>query len=101
MYDWHEIGALDDIPRLGSRVVNTPHGDVAIFRTADDQVFACAIAVRTKVVHCRKVSFTVTGSLVRCTIGCWNWKAARRSRRMWVALPAIRRDWKTGGFGSV
>ena len=40
MYDWHEIGALDDIPRLGSRVVNTPYGDVAIFRAADDQVFA-------------------------------------------------------------
>ena len=40
MYDWHEIGAIDDIPRLGSRVVQTPHGDVAVFRTADDQVFA-------------------------------------------------------------
>ncbi|MCC9000226.1 MAG: nitrite reductase small subunit NirD, partial [Candidatus Contendobacter sp.] len=40
MYDWHEIGELDDIPRLGSRVVNTPYGDVAIFRAADDQVFA-------------------------------------------------------------
>ena len=40
MYDWHEIGALADIPRLGSRVVQTPHGDMAIFRAADDQVFA-------------------------------------------------------------
>lgn len=40
MYDWHEIGALDDIPRLGSRVVHTPHGDVAVFRAADDRVFA-------------------------------------------------------------
>ena len=40
MHDWHEIGALDDIPRLGSRVVHTPHGNVAVFRTADDQVFA-------------------------------------------------------------
>ncbi len=40
MYDWHEIGELDDIPRLGSRVVNTPGGDVAIFRAADDQLFA-------------------------------------------------------------
>ena len=40
MYDWHEIGALEDIPRLGSRVVQTPLGDVAIFRTTDDQVFA-------------------------------------------------------------
>ncbi|HRF44420.1 MAG TPA: nitrite reductase small subunit NirD [Candidatus Competibacteraceae bacterium] len=40
MYDWHEIGVLDDIPRLGSRVVQTPYGDVAVFRAADDQVFA-------------------------------------------------------------
>jgi len=40
MYDWHEIGALDAIPRLGARVVKTPRGDVAVFRTADDQVFA-------------------------------------------------------------
>jgi len=40
MHDWHEIGALDEIPRLGSRVVQTPQGDVAVFRAADDQVFA-------------------------------------------------------------
>ncbi len=40
MYDWHEVGSLDDIPRLGSRVVKTPQGDVAIFRAADDRVFA-------------------------------------------------------------
>ena len=40
MYDWHEIGALDDISRLGSRVVHKPHDDVAIFRTANDQAFA-------------------------------------------------------------
>ncbi|MFZ1862513.1 MAG: nitrite reductase small subunit NirD [Candidatus Competibacter sp.] len=40
MVDWHEIGALADIPRLGARVVKTPQGDVAIFRAADDQIFA-------------------------------------------------------------
>ncbi|MBE2293566.1 MAG: nitrite reductase small subunit NirD [Phycisphaerales bacterium] len=40
MYDWHEIGVIDDIPRLGSRVVRTSLGDVAIFRTTDDQIFA-------------------------------------------------------------
>ncbi len=33
---WREIGLLDDIPRLGARTVATPHGDVAVFRTADD-----------------------------------------------------------------
>jgi nitrite reductase (NADH) small subunit len=37
---WIEIGGLEDIPPQGSRVVKTPSGDVAVFRTADDQVFA-------------------------------------------------------------
>lgn len=35
-----DIGALNDIPREGARVVKTAHGCVAVFRTADDQVFA-------------------------------------------------------------
>ncbi|MEH7828739.1 nitrite reductase small subunit NirD [Gemmobacter denitrificans] len=35
-----DIAALDDIPRQGARVVKTPQGCVAIFRTADDQIFA-------------------------------------------------------------
>lgn len=34
------IAALDDIPRQGARVVKTQEGCVAIFRTADDQIFA-------------------------------------------------------------
>jgi nitrite reductase [NAD(P)H] small subunit len=40
MTNWIEIGALDDIPVLGSRVVRTASGDIAVFRTADDEVFA-------------------------------------------------------------
>lgn len=35
-----DIAALEDIPRQGARVVKTPAGCIAIFRTADDQVFA-------------------------------------------------------------
>lgn len=35
-----DIAALDDIPRQGARVVKTPVGCVAVFRTGDDQVFA-------------------------------------------------------------
>lgn len=35
-----DIGALADIPVQGARVVKTVFGCVAIFRTADDQVFA-------------------------------------------------------------
>ena len=37
---WTEIGRLEDIPRLGSRVVRAPGGDIAVFRNADDEVFA-------------------------------------------------------------
>ncbi len=35
-----DIGALADIPVQGARVVKTVFGCVAIFRTADDQIFA-------------------------------------------------------------
>ena len=35
-----DIAALDDIPRQGARVVKTAQGCIAIFRTANDQVFA-------------------------------------------------------------
>ena len=40
MSDWIEIGTLNDIPQLGARVVRTAEGDIAVFRTADDEVFA-------------------------------------------------------------
>jgi len=35
-----DIAALDDIPPQGARVVRTAQGCVAVFRTADDRVFA-------------------------------------------------------------
>lgn len=34
------IGKLDDIPRRGARCVTTRSGRIAVFRTADDKVFA-------------------------------------------------------------
>lgn len=37
---WIGIGSLSDIPRQGARVVRTPQGCIAVFRTAEDQVFA-------------------------------------------------------------
>ena len=35
-----DIGSLDDIPAQGARLVKTAQGCVAVFRTADDRVFA-------------------------------------------------------------
>ena len=37
---WTDIGALDQVPRRGARVVRSAEGCVAVFRTADDQAFA-------------------------------------------------------------
>jgi len=38
--NWISIGSLSDIPRRGARCVDTPQGKIAVFRTADDQVYA-------------------------------------------------------------
>lgn len=37
---WLDIGALEDIPRQGARLLKTAKGCVAVFRAADDHVFA-------------------------------------------------------------
>lgn len=38
--NWLQIGHIEDIPRQGSRVVQTSSGEIALFRSLDDQVFA-------------------------------------------------------------
>ena len=41
MSNWTLICPLEDIPQLGSRIVKpAAGGDIAIFRTSDDEVFA-------------------------------------------------------------
>ncbi len=40
MTEWIDVGALDDIAPQGARLVKTAAGCVAVFRTADDRVFA-------------------------------------------------------------
>jgi nitrite reductase (NADH) small subunit len=39
---WHKVCALEAIPQLGARVVKSAHGNIAVFRTGDDEVFALA-----------------------------------------------------------
>jgi nitrite reductase (NADH) small subunit len=38
--DWTDVGSVDAIPRQGARVVCAADGDIAVFRTADDEIFA-------------------------------------------------------------
>ncbi|WP_238364512.1 nitrite reductase small subunit NirD [Mesobacterium pallidum] len=40
MTNWIDIGALEDIPQRGARVVKTARGCVAVFRTGEDEVHA-------------------------------------------------------------
>ncbi len=37
---WVKVGTVGDIPKLGARVVRSAHGDIAVFRNAEDEVFA-------------------------------------------------------------
>ena len=40
MTEWTKICSVMDIPNLGARVVQTAQGDIAVFRTDGDEVFA-------------------------------------------------------------
>lgn len=39
-FDWRRVGTIDDIPPQGSRRVLWGDTKIAIFRTADDRIFA-------------------------------------------------------------
>ncbi len=38
--NWIEVGTINDIPRQGARVVRGSDGDIAVFRTGKDEIFA-------------------------------------------------------------
>ena len=40
MTNWIDIGPLAAVPRLGSRIVRWGRKDIAVFRTAGDEIFA-------------------------------------------------------------
>lgn len=68
--EWVLIGKLEEIPKLGARVVKTDLGDIGIFRTADDEVFALRDSCPHKggplsqgIVH---------GKQVTCPLHNWN-----------------------------
>ncbi|MFZ3582837.1 nitrite reductase small subunit NirD [Loktanella sp. DJP18] len=76
MTDWTDIGALTDIPERGARVVKTHLGCVALFRTADDEVFAIDDACPHKggplsegIVHERSVTCPLHNMVLRLDTG--------------------------------
>ncbi|MCF6337751.1 MAG: nitrite reductase small subunit NirD [Gammaproteobacteria bacterium] len=70
MSDWIEIGTIDDIPVLGARVVETAEGNIGVFRTVDDEIFA----LRDECPH-QKGPLSqgiVHGKRVTCPLHNWN-----------------------------
>ena len=73
--NWIAIGSLSDIPRRGARCVDTPEGKIAIFRTADDQVYAIED-------HCPHKGGPLSQGIVHGhTVACplHNWNIALKS----------------------
>lgn len=67
---WTQVCSVSDIPRLGSRVVKRDDGDIALFRTADDEVFA----LRDRCPHKGGAlsQGIVHGKAVTCPLHSWN-----------------------------
>jgi nitrite reductase (NADH) small subunit len=85
MTTWIEVAHLDDIPRQGARVIKTAAGEIAIFRTVDDEIFALRDKCPHKggplsqgIVHGKKVACPLhdwkinldTGIAVAPDVGC-------------------------------
>jgi len=104
MTDWTEVAKLEDIPRLGARVLKTGNADIALFRTAADEVFAIRDACPHKqgplsqgIVHGTTVTCPLhnwkidlaSGMALEPDEGCTNTFAAKvEAGRVYVVLPA-------------
>lgn len=84
---WIKVGHIEDIPQLGSRVVETEAGRIALFRTAKDEIFALKDAcphmggplsqgiVHDKTVTCPLHNWRIeleTGNAIAPDDGCTN-----------------------------
>ncbi|OYY95469.1 MAG: nitrite reductase (NAD(P)H) small subunit [Hydrogenophilales bacterium 28-61-23] len=83
--NWIQVGRVDDIPRQGARVITTAAGEIAVFRTVDDEIFALRDKCPHKggplsqgIVHGKKVACPLhdwkinldTGLAVAPDVGC-------------------------------
>ncbi|MBD3619971.1 MAG: nitrite reductase small subunit NirD [Chromatiales bacterium] len=103
--NWIEVGRLDDIPRLGSRVIATELGDIAVFRNAADEVFALRDRCPHRggplsqgIVHGRRVTCPLhnwvielaDGEAVAPDVGCaGTFEIREEAGLLYLALPAV------------
>jgi nitrite reductase (NADH) small subunit len=105
MNDWTDLLDVNDIPRLGARVVRHGSLNIAVFRTATDEVFALEDRCPHRggplsqgIVHGRKVSCPMhgwnieldSGRAVAPDCGCTREFPVRvEAGRVWVDLAAV------------
>jgi len=70
MDNWFKVATVEEIPLLGSRVVTTEKGNIALFRTGEIEVFA----LRDKCPHKGGPlsQGIVSGKKVTCPLHGWN-----------------------------
>lgn len=105
MTHWKDILDLNDIPRLGARVVRHGGLNIAVFRTADDQVFALEDRCPHKggplsqgIIHGKRVTCPLhnwnveleSGCAVAPDVGCAReFPVKVEGGRVWLALAAV------------
>ena len=70
MSNWKQVALLEDIPPLGTRVVKSAQGDIALFRTAEGEVFALLDKCPHKGGHLSQG--IVFGKKVACPMHGWH-----------------------------
>ncbi|HJW03382.1 MAG TPA: nitrite reductase small subunit NirD [Azospira sp.] len=99
---WKHVCALTDIPVLGSRVVRSAAGDIAVFRNTEDEVFAVHDKCPHKggplsqgIVHGRTVTCPLhswkihleSGEAVAPDVGCTKpFQVKLEAGQVWLAL---------------
>ena len=69
MSDWIDIGSIHDVPRQGSRTVKLSSGEIGVFRTLDDRIFALENRCPHK--HGPLSQGIVHGHAVTCPLHNW------------------------------
>ena len=74
---WTRACRVEDIPKLGARVMKSTHGNIAVFRNAEDEVFALQDECPHKkgplsqgIVHGRKVACPLHNWNIQLEDGC-------------------------------
>ncbi len=69
MSEWIDIGSIHDIPRQGARTVKLSSGEIGVFRTQDDRIFALENRCPHK--HGPLSQGIVHGHAVACPLHNW------------------------------